>query len=177
VNKKTDGTLRKRDDEIQRATQDNADLIKELTQFRVERTKLSQELKNVQKMIDNLQRQIKQIKNIGQDNREQGLGHSTLKKTRQHEQEGLPNISLTRASSQPNIKGKVCRGVNYDPGSLSIFTKAKIKDLEGKLEQCKVAMRQKEMLAKIIKQKVQEHIEREACGDATLAKVVSEYDL
>ncbi len=34
ANKKTDGTLRRRDEEIQKATQDNADLIKQLTQFR-----------------------------------------------------------------------------------------------------------------------------------------------
>ena len=51
VNKKTDGTLRRRDEEIQRATQDNADMIKELTQFREERTKLTLELKNIQKII------------------------------------------------------------------------------------------------------------------------------
>ena len=51
MNKKTDGTLRRRDEEIQRATQDNADMIKELTQFREERTKLTLELKNIQKII------------------------------------------------------------------------------------------------------------------------------
>lgn len=48
-----------------------------------------------------------------------------------------------RSASQPNIKGKVCRGVNYDPGSLSIFTKAKIKELESKLENAKLELRQK----------------------------------
>lgn len=63
-----------------------------------------------------------------------------------------------RSASQPNVKGKVCRGVNYDPGSLSIFTKAKIKDLESKLENAKVGFRQREMVARIIKQKIQEHM-------------------
>jgi len=38
-----------------------------------------------------------------------------------------------RTNSQPSIKGKIARGINYDAGSLSIFTKAKIKDLENKL--------------------------------------------
>lgn len=77
-------------------------------------------------------RQIKQLKNINQDTREKAP-YSTLKKTRGPELEPLPNLGLMRSSSQPSIKGKVYRGVNYDPGSLSIFTKAKIKDLQSKL--------------------------------------------
>lgn len=103
-------------------------MIKELTMFREERTKLQQDVKNIQKIIDNLMRQIKQIKNINQDTREQ-TQYSTFKKTKAPELQPLPTLGLIRSSSQPSIKGKVCRGVNYDPGSLSIFTKAKIKDL------------------------------------------------
>ena len=93
---------------------------------------MQQELKNILKIIDNLSRQIKQIKNIDQDKRDQ-LAYSTIKKTKGPELEPLPNLGIMRSSSQPAIKGKMCRGVNYDPGSLSIFTKAKIKDLESKL--------------------------------------------
>ena len=74
-------------------------------------------------------RQIKQVKNINQDSRVQAP-YSTLKKTKGPQLEPLPTLGLMRSSSQPTIKGKVYRGVNYDPGSLSIFTKAKIKDLE-----------------------------------------------
>jgi hypothetical protein len=100
-----------------------------------------------------------------------------LRKTKGHELEPLPNLGLMRSASQPNVKGKVCRGVNYDPGSLSIFTKAKIKDLESKLENTKSGLRQKEMVAKIIKQKIQEHIEKEECGDAQLLKILTDYDV
>ena len=82
-----------------------------------------------------------------------------------------------RSASQPNFKGKMCRGVNYDPGSLSIFTKAKIKDLESKLESTKVGLRQKDMVARIIKQKTQEHIKKEECTDSLLAKILTDYDL
>lgn len=39
----------------------------------------------------------------------------------------IPTLNLIRSSSQPMIKGKISRGVNYDLGSLSIFTKAKLK--------------------------------------------------
>jgi len=84
---------------------------------------------------------------------------------------------MMRSSSQPNFKGKVCRGVNYDPGSLSIFTKAKIKDLESKLESSKIDLRQKEIVAKIIRQKIQEHTEKESCNDPSLAKILTDYDL
>jgi predicted RNase H-like nuclease (RuvC/YqgF family) len=64
ANKKTDLTVKKREEEIQRATQENADLIKELTFSREDRTRLTLEFKNVQKIVDNLMRQIKQIKNL-----------------------------------------------------------------------------------------------------------------
>ena len=74
-------------------------------------------------------RQIKQIKNINQDPRGQAQ-YSTLKKNKGPELQPLPTLGLMRSSSQPTMKGKVYRGVNYDPGSLSIFTKAKIKDLQ-----------------------------------------------
>jgi predicted RNase H-like nuclease (RuvC/YqgF family) len=128
VNRKTDGTIRRRDEEIQRATQENADLIKELTASREERTKLTLEFKNVQKMGDNLTRQIKQIKNMAQQGKPAET--STLIKKSNVDPKPLPAIqplNLVRSSSQPIVKGKISRGVNYDPGSLSIFTRAKLK--------------------------------------------------
>ena len=36
---------------------------------------------------------------------------------------------LIRSSSQPTYKGKLVKGINYDGESLSIFSKAKIKEL------------------------------------------------
>lgn len=33
------------------------------------------------------------------------------------------------------------------------------------------------MVARIIKQKIQEHLEKEECGDSLLAKVMTDYDL
>jgi hypothetical protein len=66
----------------------------------------------------------------------------------------IPSLNLIRSNSQPMIKGKVSRGVNYDPGSLSIFTKAKLKELESKLEIAKLTLRQREVIGKIIKQKM-----------------------
>ena len=77
-------------------------------------------------------RQIKQLRNINQDPREQ-IPYSTVKKAKGTQTDSLPTLGFIRSSSQPSVKGKVMRGVNYDPGSLSIFTKAKIKDLESKL--------------------------------------------
>ena len=44
-----------------------------------------------------------------------------------------PSIALIRSSSQPIHKGRLVKGINYDAESLSIFSKAKIKDLENKL--------------------------------------------
>jgi hypothetical protein len=114
---------------------ENTDLIKELTQSRDERIKLTAELKNVQKIADNMLRQTKQIRNINiNSNRE--LEQNKNKKGPAGELKALPNLqtlNLIRSNSQPTIKGKISRGINYDPGSLSIFTKAKIKDLESKL--------------------------------------------
>jgi hypothetical protein len=52
------------------------------------------------------------------------------------------------------IKGKISRGVNYDPGSLSIFTKAKLKELEGKLEMVRLNLRQREVIGRIVKRKI-----------------------
>lgn len=85
------------------------------------------------------------------------------KKGVQVEQRPLPNLqslNLIRSNSQPIVKGKISRGINYDHGSLSIFTKAKLKDLEGKLEMAKLNLRQREVIAKILKQKIEEHIKR-----------------
>lgn len=67
----------------------------------------------------------------------------------------IPTLNLIRSSSQPMIKGKISRGVNYDLGSLSIFTKAKLKELENKLEMVKLNLRQKEIIARIVKQKIE----------------------
>ena len=36
---------------------------------------------------------------------------------------------MVRSSSQPLKKGKIAKGLNYDTESLSIFAKAKIKEL------------------------------------------------
>jgi hypothetical protein len=66
----------------------------------------------------------------------------------------IPTLSLLRSSSQPMIKGKISRGVNYDPGSLSIFTKAKLKELEGKLEMVRLNLRQREVIGRIVKRKI-----------------------
>jgi len=92
-----------------------------------------------------LLRQTKQIRNINiNHNRE--LEQMRSKKALQAELKPLPNLqslNLIRSNSQPMIKGKISRGINYDHGSLSIFTKAKIKDLEGKLEMAKLTLRQR----------------------------------
>lgn len=53
------------------------------------------------------------------------------------------------------IKGKISRGVNYDPGSLSIFTRAKLKELEGRLDAVKLNLRQREVIGKILRQRVE----------------------
>jgi hypothetical protein len=66
----------------------------------------------------------------------------------------IPTLNLLRSSSQPMIKGKISKGVNYDPGSLSIFTKAKLKELEGKLEMVKLNLRQREVIGRIVKRKI-----------------------
>lgn len=50
---------------------------------------------------------------------------------------------LIRSSSQPLHKGKIVKGINYDTESLSIFSKAKIKELEGKLDLIKLNYRKK----------------------------------
>lgn len=134
LNKKTEGTLKKRDEEIQKATQENADLIKEVSQFREEKVNIMLEYKNVQKIADNLKRQLVQIKNT--------ISSSTSKRQLGFDNKNVNNASssgnenplggfnaVSRSSSQPILKGKISRGVNYDSGSLSIFTKAKIKDL------------------------------------------------
>jgi hypothetical protein len=86
----------------------------------------------VHKIADNLLRQTKQLRNIAQP-KEQTT--TQLKRTLISEAQpiqqlpSIPTLILPRSSSQPSFKGKICRGVNYDPGSLSIFTKAKIKEL------------------------------------------------
>ena len=80
-------------------------------------------------MSENLTRQIKQIKNMNQLPKEQNQLLQTTKKVGGQELEPISKGLLSRSSTQPAMKGKVCRGVNYDPGSLSIFTKAKLKDL------------------------------------------------
>ncbi len=40
-----------------------------------------------------------------------------------------PTSVLIRSASQPLHKGKLVKGINYDTESLSIFSKAKIKEL------------------------------------------------
>ena len=148
----------------------------------------------MQKIVDNLQRQTKQLKNISQPVKE--VQASTVsKKTLVGEGQGqgrtvgevqgkeglkklgpMPIVAMQRSSSQPGLKGKVCRGVNYDQGSLSIFTRAKLKDLENRLENAKVTLRQREMVARIVKQKIEEHLEKEECTDPELRKQLAEYD-
>ena len=102
---------------------------------REDKAKFSVELKNVQKIVDNLARQIKQIKNLntGQSKiPDPTLYSNTTKKSTAGENKTLPilpGFNLIRSNSQPMVKGKISKGINYDPGSLSIFTKAKIKDL------------------------------------------------
>jgi hypothetical protein len=81
-------------------------------------------------MVDNLMRQIKQIKNMAALQGKPAESTISLKKsTLEKPLPGIPSLNLIRSSSQPIIKGKITRGVNYDPGSLSIFTRAKLKEL------------------------------------------------
>jgi hypothetical protein len=81
-------------------------------------------------MVDNLMRQIKQIKNMAVLQGKPAESTISLKKsTLEKPLPGIPSLNLIRSSSQPIIKGKITRGVNYDPGSLSIFTRAKLKEL------------------------------------------------
>ncbi len=90
------------------------------------------EFKNVQKMADNVSRQIKQIKNLSQQARPSDIPTSTALKKPSNDPKPLPALqplAIMRSSSQPALKGKISRGVNYDPGSLSIFTRAKLKEL------------------------------------------------
>lgn len=74
------------------------------------------------------------------------------------------------------IKGKISRGVNYDPGSLSIFTKAKLKELEGKLEMVRLNLRQREVIGRIVKRKIEDHLERSNCNDPSIKKMMEEID-
>lgn len=89
--------------------------------------------------MDNLARQIKQIRNMATQQTKPEL----QKKPEGKPLPVIPTLNLIRSSSQPIIKGKISRGVNYDPGSLSIFTRAKLKELENKLEGTKLALRQR----------------------------------
>lgn len=76
-------------------------------------------------------RQIKQIKNITtvQAKPTESMVGNKKSVVADKALPMIPTLNLIRSSSQPMIKGKISRGVNYDPGSLSIFTKAKLKEL------------------------------------------------
>lgn len=85
-------------------------------------------MKNVQKVAEGLKRQIAQIKMVMA---QKPVENATESKPKSRlVVEPMPMI---RAASQPSFKGKIARGINYDAGNLSIFSKAKIKDLESKL--------------------------------------------
>ena len=86
---------------------------------------------------------------------------------------------MVRSSSQPiNFKkGKIAKGLNYDSENLSIFAKAKIKELENRLENTKMQFRHKEMYFKILKEKVVDHVVRQNCGDGVLEKCLSEPEI
>jgi len=86
-----------------------------------------------------LNRQIKQIKNI--NTAAENETQSNQKNQQEKQLPPISNLALTRSNSQPAIKGRMSRGVNYDQGSLSIFTKAKLKDLEGRLEAARMTLR------------------------------------
>lgn len=93
------------------------------------------EFKNVVKISDNLKRQTIQMKNMigNQKGTEQQTQNRKMNPTvinnNQLSNQGATTNFLIRSNSQPVIKGKISKGVNYDSGSLSIFTKAKLKDL------------------------------------------------
>lgn len=44
-------------------------------------------------------------------------------------EQGASTMALIRSSSQPLHKGKLVKGINYDVESLSIFSKAKLREL------------------------------------------------
>ena len=75
------------------------------------------------------------------------------------------------------IKGRMSKGVNYDPGSLSIFTKAKLKDLESRLEMAKLNLRHREVMGRMIQQKIEEHLANSECVDDNLRKCITDYDI
>ena len=89
--------------------------------------RLASELKNVQKIIDSLKRQTIQIKNATAG--KGGIAKRATSPDKEAVQDHQGQVGMARSASQPMIKGRVAKGINYDAGNLSIFSKAKVKEL------------------------------------------------
>ena len=138
-NDKTEKKKVKRDEEIHKATYENADLIKKVSDLRDEKQKLLGELKNAQKIVDSLKRQTNQIRNStlfansGDSSQKNAINLSKKSSMKvisqvpsnarnqnthsQYQGSGgqiQQNPGLIRSSSQPIKKGRIAKGLNYD---------------------------------------------------------------
>ncbi len=98
------------------------------------RKNLTDELKNVSKIADNLKRQINQIKN-GVPRGQNPFKTSMSKKPSNKDITTLPNLNknMLRSASGPALRGKIVRGNNFDGQKLIGFTRNKVVELQQKL--------------------------------------------
>ncbi len=134
------------------------------------------------KVIESLRRQIAQIQQLIDSKNQPKSTVIRKQSSKKIANQGVGEIGavgpftnnpVNRSSSQPIIKGKIAKGINYDTGNISVFTKAKITELQNKIQKLKEEVGVKEVKAKAMRNKIVEHQVEHKCEDPFLEKYIS----
>lgn len=137
VNKASEKILSRRTDEITKKTKENAELIFDLNEIRKKNKEQQVELKNKDKEIYQLRRDLnllnselrKQDKQEEPNSEARGTSTPATHLVRYH------YINIRSTSLKTSIrKGKVIKGPNYDLQTMSTFDRAKISELASEIE-------------------------------------------